>query len=543
LARPIGIAAVDAGSNAIRVVVARADSTTEITFLASERWAVRLGHNVFTRRRLAPRMMANAVETFRHFRAMLRHYDVHLFRAVATSAVREAENRDILLQRIFRESGVRLEAIDPAEEARLVRLAVHAALGDLKPRLIADLGGGSFEINLLRERRLEQALALPLGTVRLLEAMDLSGVVDEDKCERLRHYLTSLLRSTWPNPPSLAGQLAVFSGGNADTLARLSPGPRFRGIPTINLRLLRDRVWEILRRDVRTRMRVFGLRRDRAEVVGIAAVVFLCLAEHTHMDAALVPGVGVREGILYDLAAEHFRSPGADKHRAEAFIEQARAFAGHMHCDLKHAEQVRRLAASLFDQLSHVHSQPPEMRLPLEMAALLHDVGMSVNARGHHKHGEYIVRNAALGGISDELQTIVACLVRYHGKSEPEPHHKLYASLTPREKRRVRELSGILRIAAGLDEGGMQLVQDAEVRVRNKSKNVRIRLRMSGRVLPDLADLRRKARPFEQEFGVRVQFSRTRARIGRALPSTSRSTESLKSWKQTPAGTVWTLSA
>jgi hypothetical protein len=89
----------------------------------------------------------------------------------------------------------------------------------------------------------------------------------------------------------------------------------------------------------------------------------------------------------------------------------------------------------------------------------------------------------------------------------------------------------------------MQLVQDAEVRVRNKSKNVRIRLRMSGRVLPDLADLRRKARPFEQEFGVRVQFSRTRARIGRALPSTSRSTESLKSWKQTPAGTVWTLSA
>lgn len=541
MARPIGIAAVDAGSNAIRIVVARADSATDISFLASERWAVRLGHNVFTRRRLAPRIMAGAVDTFRHFRTMLRQHDVHLFRAVATSAVREAENRDLLLQRVFRESGVRLEAIDAAEEARLVRLAVHAALADLKPRLIADLGGGSFEVSLLRERRLEQSLALPLGTVRLMETMDLTGEVSEEKCERLRHYLTSLLRSAWPNPPSLAGQLTVLSGGNAETLARLSPGPRFHGIPTINLRLLRDRVWEILRRDIRTRMRVFGLRRDRAEVVGIAAVVFLCLAEHTQMDNALVPGVGVREGILYDLAAEHFRSPGADKHRAETFIEQARAFAGHMHCDLKHSEQVRRLAASLFDQLSSVHSQPPEMRLPLEMAALLHDCGMSVNFKGHHKHGEYIVLNAALGAISDELQTIVACLVRYHGKSEPELHHKLYASLTQRQRRRVRELSTILRIAAGLDEGGVQLVQDVEVRVRGK--NVRIRLRMAGRIAPDLAVMRLKARPFEQEFGVRLEFTRTHGRIGRTGPAAGRSAKSLKSWKQPPAGAVWTLSA
>ena len=122
------------------------------------------------------------------------------------------------------------------------------------------------------------------------------------------------------------------------------------------------------------------------------------------------------------------------------------------------------------------------MRLPLEMAALLHDCGMSVNFKGHHKHGEYIVRNATLGSISDELQTIVACLVRYHGKSKPEPHHKLYASLTQRQRRRVRELSAILRIAAGLDEGGMQLVWDVDVRARGRQ--VRIRLRMAGRIAP-----------------------------------------------------------
>jgi exopolyphosphatase/guanosine-5'-triphosphate,3'-diphosphate pyrophosphatase len=541
LARPIGIVAVDAGSNAIRALAARAYSATEISPIAGERWAVRLGHNVFTHGRLTESTIAHAVEAFRHFRALIQRHHIHLYRAVATAAAREADNRDLLLNRIFRESGIRLEAIDATEEARLTRLAVHCSLRDSKPRMIADLGGGSLEISLLHERRVEHSLALPVGTVRLMESMNLSGVVNEDRFGRLRHYLASLLRSTWPSPPSLSGELAVLCGGNAEALARLSPGPRYRGMPSINLRLLRDRVWEILRRDVRARMRVFDLRRDRAEVIGIAAVVFLCLAEHTRMGTALVPGVGVREGILYDLAAEHFRSPGADKHRAEALIEQARGFASRMHCDLKHSEHVRVLAASMFDQLADLHTMPPEDRLPLEMAALLHHTGMNVNARGHHKHGEYIIQHAELGGISEGLQTMVACLVRYHGKSEPEAHHKLYASLNTRQRRRVRELSSILRIANGLDDAGIQAVQNVRVKVRRKSVRFQIHA-LSGAVI-DLASLTRKARPFAQEFGVRVSFKRGRVAAPLSRAAAAHTASTISSWKPPLTGNVWTLSA
>lgn len=540
MARPIGIVAVDAGSNAIRALVGRAHTATEITQLASERWAVRLGHNVFTHGRFTNSNVAHAADAFRHFRALIQKYDIHLYRAVATAATREAENRELLLNRIFRESGIRLEAIDAAEEARLTRLAVHCTLGEGKPRLIADLGGGSLEISLLRERRVEQSFALPVGTVRLMESMDLGGIVDEDQFARLRHYLTSLLSSTWPRPASLAGETAVLCGGNAEALARLSVGPKHRGVPTINLRLLRDRVWEILRRDVRARMRVFNLRRDRAEVIGLAAVVFLCLAEHTRMETALVPGVGVREGILFDLAAEHFRSPGADKHRAEGLVEQARSFAAKMQCDMKHAEHVRMLAASLFDQLADLHTRPPEDRLPLEMAALMHQIGMNVNPRGHHKHGEYIVQHAELGGISQGLQAIVACLVRYHGKSQPEPHHKLYASLTARQRRLVRELSSILRIANGLDDGELQTVR--EVRVRIRKKGVRFQFHATPNALADVAALQRKARPFAEAFGIRASFKR-----GRSAPQ-PRATQAdaanaINSWKPPLTGNVWTLSA
>ncbi|HEV3218548.1 MAG TPA: Ppx/GppA phosphatase family protein [Candidatus Acidoferrales bacterium] len=512
MARPVAIVAIDAGSNAIRAAVARAASPSEIHEIATERWPVRLGHNVFTKRRLAPRTISRAVQTFRHFRATLQRFDVKLYRAVATSAVREAENRDVLRDRIFRETGIRLEVIDASEEARLVLQAVHGALGPFAPRLVVDLGGGSLEITLLRDWKVMKSIALPIGTVRLMEGMRLTGLVDEDQFERIHHRVLSLIRSAWPDPPNLSRYPAVFCGGNAEALTRVAPGPRLRGIPSIHVRLLRDRAWEILRRDVRSRMRAFRVRRDRAEVMGIAAIVFLCIAEHAKLETLLVPGVGVREGILYELAAEHFGAPGLNRNRAHALLNHARMLAERFHCPMRHAEHVRALAASLFDQLAPVLGLPEEMRLLLEIAALLHDSGKTVHTKGHHKHGEYLVRNTDFPGISDELQAILACLVRYHAKSEPEAHHRLYAALSVRDRRTIRALSSILRIAVALDAGDSHDIRG--ILVRTTRKRVRIRLYLAPGAAPSLAELSRKARPFEKEFDLRVRFSRTRAKLG-----------------------------
>jgi exopolyphosphatase / guanosine-5'-triphosphate,3'-diphosphate pyrophosphatase len=512
LPQPIGIIAVDAGSNAIRAAVARASSATDITEIATERWAVRLGHNVFTHHRLDPQTILRAVNTFRHFRAILRRYNVTLYRAVATAAVREALNREDLLERILHQTGIRLEAIDSAEEARLVLRAVRMALGPLEPRMVVDLGGGSLEISMLKDWRVEQTYALPLGTVRLMESMKLNGVVDEDQFYRLRHRVLSIIRSAWPDPPNLSRYPVVFCGGNAEALARVAPGPRYRGMASLHLRLLRDRAWDILRRDVSSRMRAFDIRRDRAEVMGIGAVVFLCLAEHARLETILVPGVGVREGILCELAAQHFGSEGADERRARALVAQSRELAGKLQCDMRHAEYVRAAASMLFDQLAPIHGEEPEMRLPLEMAALLHCVGKVVHSKGHHKHAEYMIRNAELPGLSDETQALLACLVRYHGKSEPEPHHKLYASLPPRDRKRARALSGILRIAVALDSSNAQDVRGLSVRLSRK--RVRIRLYLAAGAALDMANLRRRTRPFENEFGVKVIFRRTRAKLG-----------------------------
>jgi exopolyphosphatase/guanosine-5'-triphosphate,3'-diphosphate pyrophosphatase len=255
-------------------------------------------------------------------------------------------------------------------------------------------------------------------------------------------------------------------------------------------------------------MEAYGVRRDRAEVMGVAAVVLLTVGDWLGSAQLIVPGVGVREGILHDLAAAHFGPATAHDERAEGLRQQARRFAARMNSEAAHCEHVRRLAAQLFDQLAAVHELPQNLRVPLELGALLHDVGLAVNARAHHKHGEYLVRNADIPGFGGHQQAIVACMVRYHGKATPEPHHRLYRSLAPSERRRVRELAAMLRIAVALDTDRAQRVRKIETRVMGKTVWVRI---LSAQPFAEIRELRRKARYFEKEFGVRMHFIRSRS--------------------------------
>jgi exopolyphosphatase / guanosine-5'-triphosphate,3'-diphosphate pyrophosphatase len=296
----------------------------------------------------------------------------------------------------------------------------------------------------------------------------------------------------------------VACGGNAEALARLAPGPRVNAIETLNLRLLGERLWSILRLDVRGRMRTFGVRRDRAEVMGIGAIVLTTLGNWLGLRSLLVPGVGVREGILGDLAFARFSAirvrPIAS---SSPVLREARRFAARMHSDSTHIEQVRRLAVSLFDQLLSIHDLPTQLRLLLEVSALLHDVGYAVNPKAHHKHGEYLARHARISGLDEQQRILMACLVRYHGTSEPEPDHKLYSALDTGQREQVRLLAAILRIAVALDESRQSV---DHVEVTPGRKEVRFELHTNSRPAPAAAVLRRAASFFQREFGTKVRF-------------------------------------
>src|SRR6202043_3300641 len=236
MSEPVHIAAIDAGSNAVRLAVARAYSALDIEPLVNERCSLRLGEGVFLRHRFSEELFKKGVKAFRHFKEVMDEFGVTQYRAVATSASREARNRDAFVRNIKRKCGIVLEVISGAEESRLGREAAIAALGpETPPRCIADLGGGSLEISILRDHTVEQGAQLPVGTVRLMTTLELPGVIRPAEAEQVRRYVRALLESKLAPRPNLVESIAVALGGNAETLANVAPGPRQHGLQTMEL--------------------------------------------------------------------------------------------------------------------------------------------------------------------------------------------------------------------------------------------------------------------------------------------------------------------
>ncbi len=508
MSEPVHIAAIDAGSNAVRLSLARAYSALDIEPLYSERYSLRLGESVFLRHRFSEDIFKKAVKAFRHFKEVMDEYGVTRYRAVATSASREARNRKKFLREIKRKCGIDLEVISSAEESRLGREAAVAALGpESPPRCIIDLGGGSLEINILRDHVVEQNAQLPVGTVRLMTTLNIPGIIRPAQAEQVRRYVRALLESKLPSRPNLGESVAVALGGSAETLASIAPGPREHGVPTLQLALLRERLPGILERDVRERMKAYAVRRDRADVMGIAAITFITLGRYLNLRTLSIPSIGIREGLLQEIAREAFSRKEPHRYNAAArqLLVGTRSFARRLEYDQPHAEHVRELSILLFDQLQPVHHLPAQSRVLLEAGALLHDIGHMVSHRGHHKHGEYLAMNGDIPGLEGRDRAVVAALVRYHNrKSAPAGHHVSYSSLSNNDQRIARRLAAILRIAEGLDHSHRQRVTNVGASFQRGA--VGLQIAAKGDAAEDLLDANRSAELFEKEFHVRLYF-------------------------------------
>src|SRR5215475_9066870 len=404
MSEPVHIAAIDAGSNAVRLSVARAYSALDIEPLHSERYSLRLGESVFVRHRFSEDLFKKGVKAFRHFKEVMEEFGVTRYRAVATSASREAQNRKQFLREIRKKSGISLEVISSLEESRLGREAALAALGpESPPRCVIDLGGGSLEVSILRDHTIVEGAQIPVGTVRLMSTLNISGTIRPAQAEQVRRYVRALLESKLPSRPNLGDSVTVARGGSAETLAAIAPGPRHHGVMTLELSLLRERLQGILERDVRERMKTYAVRRDRADVMGIAALTFITLGRYLNIRTLSIPAVGIREALLQESAREAFsrKEPHRYDSAARQLLVGTRSFARRMSYDQRHAEHVRELSVMLFDQLQPVHHLAPQARVLLEAGALLHDVGHMVSHRAHHKHGEYLTLNGDIPGLDE----------------------------------------------------------------------------------------------------------------------------------------------
>lgn len=493
------IAAIDAGSNAMRMVIGQVGESWHVQVLDNIRLPVRLGQDVFSKGYLEPTTIQQTEEAFLKFKHTAENYNVTKLRAVATSAAREASNRGLLVDQIARSTGIQLELIDGEEEARLIHRAVTHVL-NLKDKraLLIDIGGGSIEVTTSTGENIVSTESYGLGTVRLLEKLKLHDGDPKKFGKWVREYAEAARHRIEQDLSGEKIRVCVGTGGNVEEIGKLRQ-KLFKedSDRVVTVDELADLIKRLSCLTYEERMQKWKLRPDRADVILPASIVLHIIAQQAGVKQILIPHVGLKDGILLEIADELSQRP--QPHRRE----QAWASALHMgrkyKFDEKHARLVAKLAAHLFEQSKPLHHLNGEHLLVLEIAALLHDIGHFINAVDHEKHGFYLLTTNRLIGLTEREQNIVANLVRYHRKESPSADGN-YKSLFQQDRSVVNKLTALLRLADAVDVSHDDLVTDVQFREAISGWHMTI----SGRADTMLAHWAVEKRKdfFEDVFGV-----------------------------------------
>ena len=453
------------GASAIRLVVAEVAADGAIRIVDDASRAVLLGRDTFAAGTIRPRTADAAVTALEGFRQVIDGYGVTQIRAVATSAVREARNRDAFLDRLRARTGISFDVINEAEESRLAFLAVrHSERGEQafegELTLLAEVGGGSTSLTLLRHGQPTRSGVYALGAIRLRQQLELWKHPHALQVVLLRRLIANVVEEIRLEFPLPAITNVIAMGGDvrfaASQLQDVEGGSISRGAFLAFCA-------EVEKLDEDQLIDRFRLHAGEAETLAPALLVYGTLLAETSADGVVVSDASLRLGVLLETAA-HDRESQAE-FEAQV-LASAEAVGEKYHFDAAHGRHVAHLAARLFDVLVAEHGLGRRERLLLQVSALLHDIGIYISLRSHHKHSQYILTASQIFGLSDEETAVVANVARYHRRGAPQRSHLPYVALDRQDRLVVDKLAALLRIANALDAEHLQKVQDVRLAVR-----------------------------------------------------------------------------
>ena len=497
-------AVVDLGSNSFRLVV--------FASVLGEWWrrtdeiyeGVRIGAGMGEDGELRPKGVDRALHTIEMYSHFCRAtgVDVADIQPVATSAIRDASNRQDFLARAREISGLDVRVLSREEEARYGYLAAVNST-TLDHGAVLDLGGGSLQLVRVDRRMARESGSWRLGTVRMTERF----LSDEPATKKELKALRAHVREELAEAPWLAtsGERLVGIGGTVRNLA--AAAQQHAGLPSLGVQgfvlerqALSELVTELAGMTPAERGRMPGVKPERGDVILAGAATVEAVLEAGGFEAVEVTEEGLREGVFF----ESYLAPAEPPLFASVREASVRNLANQYRSDPPHVEHVAALSLRMHDALATagVHPADPEERELLWAAAMLHDIGVTVAYDDHHKHSRYLILNAGLPGYTPREVALVAQMARYHRKGSPG-----FGELAPLVRKDDAELlercSALLRVAEQLERSRDQVVRDARVDVQDGT--VRLRLEAEGDVSVARWAAQRQADIFESAFGKRLE--------------------------------------
>ncbi|HJR59531.1 MAG TPA: Ppx/GppA phosphatase family protein [Vicinamibacterales bacterium] len=504
------IAAIDIGTNSIHMIVVQVRPDLSFEVVDREKDMVRLGAGGLDGRNLTPTAMTAGIQTMAKFKRLADSHKVDEIVAAATSATREAENGGDFIAEVDRQTGIRIRVISGTEEARLIHLAAGYGV-DVggNTAVVIDIGGGSVEVTLGTATQLALGKSFKVGVIRLTERfVKTDPLAGRDERRLVKHlnremgaYLDQIAARGFDRAIGTSGTIlslgavaAADRGGQPEDLRNLR-------VTSKSLHRLRK---QIVAADIEERLAIPGLDPRRADLSVAGSVLLDTILRRLGAEDLTLCDLALREGLVID----YIHRNSARIRKVERYPDVRRRSIVELgeRCGYwsEHAQQVARLALSIFDQTRSVHGLSDREREWLEYGALLHDIGVHISYERHHRHSYYLIKNGDLRGFDPQEIEVIALLARYHRQATPKKSHEGYGELPGPMRRTVRTLAAMVRLAEGLDRSHAQALAGIDLYPRDD--DYLARLRSTGDAELELWAAHRHVAPLEALLEKPIRF-------------------------------------
>ncbi|MBP2651497.1 MAG: ppx 2 [Firmicutes bacterium] len=501
------IAIIDLGSNSARLIIMHTYVNGAYNLVYHQKETVRLSEGMGTTTSLSSNAIDRAVKTLKTFSHMCKLFQVSEILAVATAAVRNADNGEKFIQLVATETGIKLNIISGTDEAHLGYTGIINTL-DITDAVLFDLGGGSTELTLIKNRQPQNTISLPFGAVNLTEQFGTQNQVDSTKLYELSTYIIQELdKIPWLAEASLP---LVGVGGTARNIAKIDQ--KRKNYPFNKVHNYRvgvssfNNLWQaLIYASPNQRAKIPGLSRERSDIIVAGTTIVKCLFDITNANRLITGGFGVREGLFFKHYLTNMGQPliidNIIEHSAHNMLLFYKA-------NVPHATHIAALAETMFDGWQKLHNLDNRDRILLRVACLLHDIGITINFYGHPRHSAYLVENARLFGLTHREQMLTSVIAGWHnGPSAKYTLNRSYSHfLDKSDWPNAHKLALLLALAESLDATQMQLIQKIQT---SFDKNAAY-LQITGDPLVasiELADAERHQKWFKKQFGLELKIT------------------------------------
>jgi exopolyphosphatase / guanosine-5'-triphosphate,3'-diphosphate pyrophosphatase len=509
------LAAIDLGTNSFHLIIVKVKPDGTFESLGKEKETVRLGSGAGVNEVITPEAMDRGIKCLKRFKGLAEIQNATV-RAVATSALREAKNRDVFLDRAEKELGIQIEIVSGFEEARLIYFGILQGLPVFDKRIfMVDIGGGSTEILMGYQGEIHLAHSLKVGAIRLTDKFFYGDPDDPMEIQQCKLFVEGMLSPYKRQFEKFNPEVIIGSSGTIQSIASMSiankgePTPRTLNnysFTSADLQKIRD---QLNKADtLKKRTKLPGLDSKRADIIVAGSIILEQVFRMFSLPSMTVSDYALREGIIYDTIKKWEENEEAPFHSLTNIrLKAVNSLFHSFPFEKDHVHKVKEVALDIFDQLKDLHKCSGEEREYLESAALLHEVGFGISHSSHHKHSYYIISNSELmvGFNYDEVE-IIALIARYHRKSPPKPKHLEYNALSPKSQTIVKKLAGILRIADGLDRSHQGIVEKIDCEIQGNVVIFKIKTKPGVDPHIDIWSAQQKKDLFEDTFNVKTGF-------------------------------------